>query len=135
MKKALIFIAAASLLLGTQAVSAQAPTPQKPAPGPDFTGLWNGKTEVEGAGTVELQLVIRKDKDVYSGTILDSVNMISPGTEIKVLEVKDDTMVLNFPLADGAVVTFRLKVAGDAMTGQWEHPAGSTGVLEFARKK
>jgi hypothetical protein len=136
MKNAITVIAVIALCLGAQAAFAQAPTPpQKPAPAPDITGTWNGKTEVPDAGTLEMQLVIKKDKDAYSGTILDSMNMITVGTEIKVVELKDDALTLTFPLADGALITCRLKVAGDKMTGQWEHPQGATGTLDFTRKK
>jgi len=135
MKKTLMLFAVVALCLSAQAAFAQAPTPtQKPGP-PDITGTWVGKTEVPDAGTVDLELVIKKEKDVYSGTILDNMNIIAPETEIKVVELKDDNLTLTFPLADGAQVTFRLKVAGDKMTGQWEHPQGATGVLEFTRKK
>jgi hypothetical protein len=136
MKKAVMIIAVAALCLGAQAAFAQAQAPVlKPAPAPDITGTWNGKTEVQDAGTLELQLVIKKEKDVYSGTIMDSMNMIAQGTEIKVVELKDDALTLTFPLADGALITCRLKVAGDKMTGQWEHPQGATGLFDFTRKK
>jgi hypothetical protein len=136
MKKALTLIAMVALCLSAHAAFAQAPTPAPtPAPAPDITGTWNGKTEVPDAGTLELQLVIKREKDAYSGTVQDSMNMITVGTEIKIVEFKDDALTLTFPLADGAQITFRLKVAGDKMTGQWEHPQGASGVLDFTRKK
>ena len=137
MKKAVMIIAVAALCLGAQGAFGQTQSPaQKAAPTPaDITGTWNGKTEVQDTGTLELQLVIKKEKDAYSGTIMDSMNMIAQGTEIKVVELKDDSLTLTFPLADGALITCRLKVAGDKMTGQWEHPQGATGLFDFTRKK
>jgi hypothetical protein len=130
MKKTVILFAMFALGFGAfAAASTQAP---KPA---DLSGTWIGKTEVPDAGIDDLQLVLKKEKESYSGTITDGLGVISPATEIKVVEITGDAMTLTFPLADGAMVVFRLKTAEDKIVGQWEHPSGSTGALEFARKK
>jgi Zn/Cd-binding protein ZinT len=110
---------------------------QAPAPA-DLTGTWIGKTEVPNQGDMavdEVSMVLKKEKAGYSGTISDTLGMIAQGTEIKNIEIKDDAMTFIFPLVDGTVITCRMKIAGDKITGQWEHPEGSAGVLEFSLKK
>jgi hypothetical protein len=132
MKKTILLVLLALCLgLCLGAYAAQAPAP-KPA---DLSGVWNGRTEVPEAGTDDLQLVLKKEKDGYSGTITDSVGMIAPATEIKILEIKGDAMTLTFPLVDGTVVVCKMKIAEDKIVGGWEHPSGSSGPMEFARKK
>jgi hypothetical protein len=129
MKKLIVLISILALGLG---LSFAATTTAAPA---DITGTWIGKAEIPDVGIDELTMVLKKDKDAYSGTILDAMEMIALGTEIKVVEFRDDVLTVTFPLADGGIVTSRLKVAGDKMTGQWEHSAGGSGTLEFTRKK
>jgi hypothetical protein len=103
--------------------------------GPDLAGTWLGKTEVPNAGADELTLKLQKTETGYTGRIADSLAIIAPDTEIKDVKIDGAKLTFNFPLADGAIVVCELKIDGDKMTGQWVHPEGDTGAIEFARKK
>lgn len=102
---------------------------------PNLSGTWIGKTEVPNVGTDEVTLVLKKAEKSYSGTITDNQAVINPNTEIKDVTIDGDKLSFNFSLADGNLITIKLTVAGDKMTGQWEHPEGSTGTIELIRKK
>ena len=130
MKKTAILLALLAFgLVAQAAMSGQTPKLV------DLAGTWIGKTDVPNQGTVEVTMVIRKIDNGYAGTIMDSLGIIAPDTEMKNIELKGDELTLNFPLADGTTILCRLKVAGDKITGQWGHPEGDVGDLEFARKK
>ena len=101
----------------------------------DFSGTWLGKTEVPDAGIDELTLVLKKDKDSYAGTVVDSFQMIAPETPIQNVKIEATALTFTFPLTDGAIITCKLKMDGDKMTGQWEHPEGSMGAITFEKKK
>ena len=101
----------------------------------DLIGTWIGKTEVPNQGTDELTMAFKKIDNGYAGTVVDTLGLIAPETEIKTIELKDEALAFTFPLVDGTIITCRMKIAGDKITGQWEHPEGDIGALEFARKK
>jgi hypothetical protein len=102
---------------------------------PDLSGTWIGKTEVPNVGTDEVTLVLKKAEKSYSGTITDNQAVINPNTEIKDVAIDGEKLSFIFSLADGNLITIKLTVTGDKMTGQWEHPEGSTGEIELIRKK
>jgi hypothetical protein len=102
---------------------------------PDLSGTWIGKTEVPDIGTDEVTLVLKKVDQGYGGTIADNQGVIAANTEIKDVAIDGDKLSFIFNLADGNLITIKLTVAGDKMTGQWEHPEGSTGAIELVRKK
>ncbi len=101
----------------------------------DLSGTWIGKTEVPNVGTDEITLVLKKAEKSYSGTISDNQAVIDANTEIKDVAIDGEKLSFIFSLADGNLITIKLTVAGDKMTGQWEHPEGSTGTIELIRKK
>jgi len=122
------WILTAAVFLGVFALTGYA---QK---APDLGGTWIGKTEVPNVGTDEVTLVLKKVEKNYGGTISDNQAVINPNTEIKDVVIDGDKLSFMFNLADGNLITIKLTVAGDKMTGQWEHPEGSTGAIELIRK-
>jgi hypothetical protein len=105
------------------------------ASAPDFTGTWLGTTEVPDVGTDQIALVIRKAQAGLAATISDSAQMIAPNTEARDVKVEGEAIAFWFPLASGESVSVQLKIAGDTLTGGWTHESGSTGSMQFARKK
>ncbi len=100
----------------------------------DPAGVWIGTTTVPDRGTNQLTLTIEKGKDGYTGTMVDSLEMVSKDP-LQDVRFVDGTVTFSFQLSDGALMSMRLKVAGDAMTGEWVHPGGDTGPIELHRKK
>ncbi len=100
----------------------------------DFSGTWLGKTEVPNAGVDEFTLVLKKEKDAYAGTIVDSLQMFAPATPIQSVKVEGNLITFMCPLVDGAMISCKLSLAGEKMTGDWTHPAGTTGTLIFEKK-
>jgi hypothetical protein len=101
----------------------------------DLSGTWIGKTEVPNQGADELTMALKKIEGGYAGTLVDTLGLIARDTEIKNIEIKGDEMTFTFPLVDETIIICRMKIAGDKITGGWEHPEGSSAPLEFARKK
>jgi hypothetical protein len=103
---------------------------------PDLSGTWIGRTEVPDVGTIEVTLVLKKAEKSYGGTISsDHQGVISANTEIRDVTIDGEKLSFIFPLADGDLITMKLVVAGDKMTGHWEHPAGSTGAIVLVKKQ
>ncbi len=106
------------------------------ASAPDFAGTWIGRTDVPDVGTDEITLVVgRKADGAYAATIGDSAQLIAQNTEGRDVKVDGETIAFWFPLASGETVTLQLKIAGDTMTGGWQHESGATGSMQFERKK
>ncbi len=101
----------------------------------DFAGTWNGKTEVPDSGIDELVLVLVKTEAGWSGTVNDSIGIIAKDTPLADIKVDGDKITFTFPIVDGNIIDNRLTIAGDRMTGEWVHPEGDSGTLEFERKK
>jgi hypothetical protein len=120
----------ALLASGLRAQSQQ--PPQRPV---DISGTWVGSTEVPDQGTDQVTMVLKKAEDGYTGTIADSLGVIAPGTELRNVTVANGTLSYSFSLADGAVVTIKLKADDEKMTGEWTHQEGQTGTIVFERKK
>jgi len=124
--KILILILTLLALLGTLfAVAAPA----------DLSGAWIGKATIPNGTQDELILVLKKAKAVYTGTVADSFGMISQNTGLKDIKLDKNEFMANFSLTDGTPITFKLTVNGDKMTGQWLDSGGSSGALEFEKKK
>jgi hypothetical protein len=123
------WILIAAIFLGVLALTGYAQKAE------DLSGTWIGKTEVPDIGTDEVTLVLKKvDKD-YGGTIVDNQGVIAANTEIKEVTIIGDKLSFTFNLADGNLITIKLLVTSEKMSGQWEHPEGSTGTIELVRKK
>ena len=121
---------AATALLGVIALTGFA---QKAS---DLSATWIGETEVPGVGMIEVTLVLKKAEKSYGGTISsDHPGVISANTEIKDVTIDGEKLSFVFPLADGVLLMMKLAAAGDKLTGHWEHPSGSTGVVELVKKK
>jgi hypothetical protein len=102
---------------------------------PNFAGIWLGKTEVPDAGIDELVLVLEKNETGWKGTLTDSMGQIAKETPLSDIVFDGNTVTFHFPLVDGTMIIAKLTIAGDKMTGAWEHPEGDMGTLEFERKK
>jgi len=103
---------------------------------PDLGGTWIGKTEVPGLGMIDVTLVLKKAEKSHGGTISSGhPGVISADTEIKDVTIDGEKLSFVFPLADGVLLMMKLAAAGDKLTGHWEHPSGSTGVVELVKKK
>jgi CubicO group peptidase (beta-lactamase class C family) len=102
----------------------------------DLGGTWIGKTEVPHVGTIEMTLVLKKEETGYGGTIFsDRPGVIKAETEIRDATEDGGKFSFVFPLTDGTLLLMKLDIAGDRMSGHWEHPAGSTGAAELVKKK
>ena len=105
-------------------------------PAVDWSGTWLGKTTIPNGTVDELTVVLKKDKTAYTGTVVDTLGLIAPDTLLKDVTVNNNEMTANFTLTDGTLIKFTLKIEGDKMNGKWEDLAeGSTGILEFVKKK
>lgn len=101
----------------------------------DPAGTWVGTTEVPNRGTDQITLTINKVKDGYTGTMSDSLEVVSR-EELRDIRYADGVLTFSFTLTEGATpMTMKLKVAGDKMEGAWAHPEGDTGAIAFQRKK
>ena len=105
------------------------------AAAPDLSGTWIGKATIPNGTADELTLVLKKEKTVYTGTVVDSFGMIAQNTELKDSKLDKNEFTANFSLMDGTPITFKMTVNGDKMTGQWTDSGGSTGALEFEKQK
>ena len=102
---------------------------------PNLSGTWIGKTEVPNIGTDEVTLVLKKAEKSYGGTISDNQAVINANAEIRDVTMDGEKLSFICPLAEGTLLMIKLVVDGDKMTGHWEHPAGTTGAIEFVKKK
>lgn len=103
---------------------------------PDIVGTWLGKSEIPGQGVDDFVLVFVKSGEGLGGHISDALGVVAKETVLS--EVKlgtDKTVTFQFPLVDGAVIFCSLAIDQDKMNGTWQHPSGSTGALDFVRKK
>jgi len=105
------------------------------AAAPDFVGAWIGKTEIPEAGIDELTLVIQKKEAAYFGAISDTLGYLAPGTELKEIKVDGDVMAFQFYLVDGSLMSGKLTLKDETMTGTWIHPEGNSAEMKFERKK
>jgi CubicO group peptidase (beta-lactamase class C family) len=102
---------------------------------PDLAGTWIGRTEVPGVGTIEMTMVLEEAEKGSRGTISSShPGVIRADTEIRDVALDSEKLAFVFPLADGTRLAMELAVDGDKMTGHWEHPAGTSGAIAFAKK-
>jgi len=101
----------------------------------DFSGTWLGKTTLPDGTVDEFTLVLKKEKDSYDGSIIDSLKAVPPATPVQSIKVEGNVISFTFPWADGAVIYCKLTLAGEKMTGDWTHSAGTTGILVFEKKK
>jgi len=111
---------------------------QLPAQDQDLSGTWVGSTAVPGMEERDnLTLVLKKDGSSYSGTLSDSMGML---TEAVLEKVKVDMGAISFEFlaqTGGGPVRIRstLKASEGKLVGSWESEGGDTGALEFVRKK
>lgn len=101
-------------------------------------GTWIGKTEIPDVPEpVGVTLMLEKAEGEYKGVISDSTGMIQ---EVEVEDINFDGKELSFRFEffDGEgsnLILIVLEVKGDAMTGYWEHEAGTSASIEMERKK
>ena len=100
----------------------------------DLAGTWIGTTEVPDTGTDEVTLVLAKANGGYTGTLTDTLGKVAK-EPIREVRATADTLAFQFSLTDGAVLTMKLKLTGDRLAGQWDHPDGSVGAIAFVKRK
>ena len=127
--KNMVFLAAMFAVLAAFVFAAASPTAV------DFSGTWLGKTTLPDGTVDEFNLVLKKEKDSYTGTIADSLQAIALATPIQSVEVEGGVINFTFPWPDGAMIYCKLTLAGEKMTGDWTHPAGTMGAFIFEKKK
>jgi len=127
--KNLVFLVAMSTVLAAFAFAAASPTPV------DFSGTWLGKTTLPDGTVDELNLVLKKEKETYAGTIDDSLKAVPLATPIQSVKIEGNLITFTFPWPDGAMIYCKLILAGEKMTGDWTHSAGTMGTLVFEKKK
>jgi hypothetical protein len=128
MKRFATLVSLAVLCFGLGGIAAQTQSP-------NFAGTWLGRTEIPDAGIDELELVFEKIETGWKGTFTDSMGQLAKETPLSDIVVDGNTVTFRFPLVDGTMIISKLTLAGDKMTGAWEHPEGNMGTLEFERKK
>ena len=121
---AAMFAAAAALVWAAPAPAAE-----------DFSGTWMGKATLPDGTVDEFTLVLKKEKDAVTGTIVDSLKAVPQETAIQGVKVEDSVISFTFPWPDGAVIYCQLTLGAEKMTGDWTHSAGTKGALVFEKRK
>jgi hypothetical protein len=102
----------------------------------DFSGSWLGKTNLPHFGIDEMTLVLKKEKDFYTGKVVaDSLKIVAPDTPIQNAEIEGDVITFTFPLVDRTMLTCLLTFEGEKMKGYWSHSAGARGIIVFEKKE
>ena len=102
----------------------------------DFRGTWLGKTNVPSLGPDEITIVLKNEKDSYTGSVVvDTLKIIVPDTTIQNIEVEGNTVTFTFPLIDGAMLSCDFTLEDEKLDGYWTHPSGSKGVFVLEKKQ
>jgi hypothetical protein len=102
----------------------------------DLSGTWEGTTYVPNAGDDQVTLVLRKEGDVYSGTVTDSMQLADQ-SRLENTIFEDGTLTAEFMIFNGADyirISLTLKVSGELLVGDWSDPNGENGRLELKRR-
>jgi len=109
------------------------------SPAVDLTGTWTGSTVLNnGQGaTLELTLVLKKERQSYAGTINDSLGLIDKDTAITDVKLAGNEFGFSIKVMGGAIeLAGNFTVTGDKMTGKlMDKTNGDDTPFEFARKK
>jgi hypothetical protein len=97
-------------------------------------GTWVGTTEVPDQGADGVTLTIAKSDGGYTGTMTDSLGMVAREA-LRDIEFAEGVLTFGFALTDGTAMKMKLKIAGDRMAGEWQHPEGDIGAITLERKK
>jgi hypothetical protein len=97
-------------------------------------GTWVGTTEVPDQGADGVTLTIAKSDGGYTGTMTDSLGMVAREA-LRDIEFAEGMLTFGFALTDGTAMKMKLKIAGDRMAGEWQHPEGDIGAITLERKK
>ena len=100
----------------------------------DPAGLWIGTTEVPDQGTDQVRLVITRIDGGYGGLMTDSLRVVA-GDALRDVQFADGVLTFGFSLTDGTAMTMKLKVTGEKMAGEWQHPEGEAGAITLERMK
>jgi len=96
-------------------------------------GTWVGITEVPDQGADEVTLTIAKSNGGYTGTMTDSLGMVAREA-LRDIAFAEGVLTIGFALTDGTAMKMTLKIAGDKMAGEWQHPEGDVGAITLERK-
>ena len=96
-------------------------------------GTWVGITEVPDQGADEVTLTIAQSNGGYTGTMTDSLGMVAKEA-LRDIAFAEGVLTIGFALTDGTAMKMTLKIAGDKMAGEWQHPEGDVGAITLERK-
>ncbi len=83
-----------------------------------------------------MTLILRKEGDVYSGTVTDSIGLANEA-ELTSCEFKDNVLTVQFNVFDGQntnAVRCVLRLEGEYLVGTWETDSGVLGEIKLERK-
>jgi hypothetical protein len=126
-----------TLALAVLVLAAAVPVLSQKAEKVDLAGKWTGYTILGDGNRADLNLILEKAGETYTGKVNDDVGMI-PEMVIKNVSFKNPTLSFDIDLPEGAetrLIKIELKLEADTFKGSWADPDGNTNVIELARKK
>src|SRR5512136_863325 len=133
MRKMNVIMSAMVLIVAAVTAPAFAQT----APKADFAGTWTGYTLLGDNTRADLNLILEKAGDTYTGKINDDAGQM-PVMEVKNVTFKDKTLLfeVDYPQESGtALIKIELKLDGETLKGSWADPDGNSNIIELVRKK
>jgi len=104
----------------------------------DLSGTWVGETAVPNSSDKDgLSLVLKKDGASYSGTMTDTLGMVS-GVSLENVKIENGTLSFQFnagPSDQAIRISTTLKLTNDKLVGSWVDEQGDSSALELVRKK
>jgi hypothetical protein len=134
MKKANLTLIVA---LGALVLAAAVPASAQKAEKVDLAGKWTGFTILGDGNRADLNLILEKAGEMYTGKVNDDVGMI-PEMVIKNVSFKESTLSfeIELPEANGTrLIKIELKLAADTLKGSWADPDDNSNIIELTRKK
>ncbi|MGZ7065381.1 MAG: hypothetical protein ACXVI6_03400 [Candidatus Aminicenantales bacterium] len=103
----------------------------------NLAGKWTGYTVLGDGNRADLNLILEKAGETYTGKVNDDVGMI-PEMVLKNVSFKDPTLSfeIELPEANGSrLIKIELKLEGETLKGSWVDPDDNSNVIELTRKK
>jgi len=132
MRKPILILTLAVLVL-----AAAAPVFAQKAGKVDLAGKWTGFTILGDGNRADMNLILEKAGETYTGKINDDVGMI-PEMVIKNVSFKDPTLSFEIELLETGgtrLIKIELKLEADTLKGSWVDPDDNSNVIDLTRKK
>lgn len=126
-----------TLILAALVLAAALPVLGQKAGKVDLAGKWAGYTVLGDGNRADLNLILEKAGETYTGKVNDDVGMI-PEMVIKNVSFKDPTLSfeIELPEANGnRLIKIELKLEGETLKGSWVDPDDNSNIIELTRKK